>query len=415
MNAGGSDERAMQGGADARGSTSHESRASARWWSLAVLTLARAAIGFQFQSVAAVAPLMAGRMGIDKAQLGGLIGLYLLPGVVFALPGGLLGARFGDRRLVLWGLALMAAGGTWLGLAGSLAEASAARGLSGIGAVMLNVLVTKMVADLFDGRERLLAMSVLINSWPIGIGLALLLVAPLGQAAGWRWAIATTALFAAIGFAAMKAVYRAPLVASQAAAATLGLGALSRTEWLLLLVGSFPWLLYNAAFQIMVSFLPSFLVEQGFDIARAGHLVASSTVVFVVAVQAGGFVLKRARRPDWVCHLCIAGWCLSLWMLASGAAPLPWIVAGGLLGGIPAAAFVSLPAEFLRPASRGAGMGVFFTLYYLGCALLPALAGALYDRAGSGRAALWMAAVTAAATVPVLWIFRSVLRKARSA
>ncbi len=393
MNAGGSDERAMQGGADARGSTSHESRASARWWSLAVLTLARAAIGFQFQSVAAVAPLMAGRMGIDKAQLGGLIGLYLLPGVVFALPGGLLGARFGDRRLVLWGLALMAAGGTWLGLAGSLAEASAARGLNGIGAVMLNVLVTKMVADLFDGRERLLAMSVLINSWPIGIGLALLLVAPLGQAAGWRWAIATTALFAA----------------------TLGLGALSRTEWLLLLVGSFPWLLYNAAFQIMVSFLPSFLVEQGFDIARAGHLVASSTVVFVVAVQAGGFVLKRARHPDWVCHLCIAGWCLSLWMLASGAAPLPWIVAGGLLGGIPAAAFVSLPAEFLRPASRGAGMGVFFTLYYLGCALLPALAGALYDRAGSGRAALWMAAVTAAATVPVLWIFRSVLRKARSA
>ena len=48
-----------------------------------------------------------------------------------------------------------------------------ARFTSGIGAVILNVLMTKMVTDLFAGRERLLAMSVLINSWPIGIGISL--------------------------------------------------------------------------------------------------------------------------------------------------------------------------------------------------------------------------------------------------
>jgi predicted MFS family arabinose efflux permease len=87
---------------------------SPRWQALLALTLARAAMGFQFQSVAAVAPLMAESLGLDKAQLGWLIGLYLLPGVAFALPGGLLGRRFGDKRLVLVGLVLMAAGGLWL-------------------------------------------------------------------------------------------------------------------------------------------------------------------------------------------------------------------------------------------------------------------------------------------------------------
>ena len=81
---------------------------SSRWRCLGALTLARAAMGFQFQSVAAVAPLMGGGLAIDKTQLGWLIGLYLLPGVAFALPGGLLGRRFGDKRLVLVGLALMA-------------------------------------------------------------------------------------------------------------------------------------------------------------------------------------------------------------------------------------------------------------------------------------------------------------------
>ncbi len=165
---------------------------SPRWQCLAVLTLARTAMGFQFQAVAAVAPLLAPGLGIDKTQLGWLIGLYLLPGAGFALPGGLLGRRFGDKRLVLVGLALMALGGAGLALAESFAAASVARFVSGVGAVILNVLMTKMVTDLFEGRERLLAMSVLINSWPIGIGIALLVIGPLGEAAGWRWGAASS-------------------------------------------------------------------------------------------------------------------------------------------------------------------------------------------------------------------------------
>jgi len=140
---------------------------SLAWRCLFALTLARVAMAFQFQAVAAVAPLMAGGLGLDKTQLGWLIGLYLLPGVAFALPGGLLGRRFGDKRLVLVGLALMAAGGATLALARTLLEAEIARFVCGIGAVMLNVLMTKMATDLFEGRERLLAMSVLINAWPI--------------------------------------------------------------------------------------------------------------------------------------------------------------------------------------------------------------------------------------------------------
>jgi predicted MFS family arabinose efflux permease len=379
---------------------------SPRWQALLALTLARAAMGFQFQSVAAVAPLMAESLGLDKAQLGWLIGLYLLPGVAFALPGGLLGRRFGDKRLVLVGLVLMAAGGLWLAHAGSYAEANAARFTSGIGAVMLNVLVTKMVTDLFEGRERLLALSVLINSWPIGIGLALLVIGPLGALAGWHWGLFASALFATIGFVLVAAVCRpAPAAAAQDAASGLGLGVLTRLEWRLLRIGSLPWLLYNAAFQIVVSFLPSFLVGSGRGIAQAGSLVAFNTVLFVVGVQAGGVLLRRAAHPDRLCHASIVAWCASLLFIADGAAPLPWLAIGGLLGGIPAAALISVPGELLRPESRNAGMGVFFTVYYFGCAVLPTLAGALYDRAG-GPAALWMAAALAFGATLTLGGFR---------
>jgi predicted MFS family arabinose efflux permease len=307
---------------------------------------------------------------------------------------------------VLVGLGFMGAGGLWLSLSDSFQEATAARLTSGIGAVMLNVLVTKMVADWFDGKERFLAMSILINAWPIGIGIALLVVGPLGEIAGWQRGILSTALMAAIGFLAVLTIQHAPTSpASPTSASGIGLGFLSGRDWQLLLICSLPWMLYNAAFQIVISFLPSIFVGNGFGIKAAGSLIAVNTVLFVVGVQAGGFLLKQARRPDVVCYFALVAWCLSLLALASSTDPLPWLVVGGLLGGIPAAALVSLPAEFLAVASRSAGMGIFFTVYYLGCAILPGMAGGLYDLYG-GQSAIWMAAGLAFASVPILWLFR---------
>ena len=80
-----------------------------RWSILALLFAVRATMGFQYQSVAAVAPLVTRDFGVGLADVGLLIGLYLAPGIAIALPGGALGRRFGDKSTVLAGLALMAA------------------------------------------------------------------------------------------------------------------------------------------------------------------------------------------------------------------------------------------------------------------------------------------------------------------
>lgn len=382
-----------------------------RWRILMALTFARASMGYQFQSVASVAPFVTADLGLDKTQLGWLIGLYLLPGVVFALPGGFLGARYGDKRLTLFGLGLMAGGGLWLALAGSFAEANVARLVSGAGAVIINVLFTKMVADWFDGKDRLLAMSFLVNAWPIGIGLALLVIGTLGEAANWHWALGSVAAFAVCGFAAVLGMYRPPDGMTPTAAAAPGLRMLDADEWRLLVIGSMPWLLFNAAYQILVSFLPSFFLETGLGISRAGATAALNTVLIVISVQVGGFILKRSARPDIVCGAAIVAWCAALVLLTQSSVPLIWIVLGGLVAGLPAGAFVSLPAEFLRAETRGVGMGVFYTIYYLGCALVPSLAGALYDLSGSARVTLWMAAVLALACIPALLLFRVAMRR----
>src|SRR5262249_21662755 len=147
--------------------------------------------------------------GIDYAQLGLLIGLYLLPGVVIAYPGGLLGQSFGDKRIALIGLTLMVAGGL-MTVAEDYLTVLAGRLTSGVGAVLVNVLLTKMATDWFVGREIGTALALLVGSWPIGIGLALVVLPWLAAHASLAAALASTAAVAALVLMLIAAIYRAP-------------------------------------------------------------------------------------------------------------------------------------------------------------------------------------------------------------
>src|SRR5262245_53039169 len=123
-----------------------------RWLMLSVLFVARTAMAYQFQTVASVGPYLVDGLAIDFAWVGTLIGLYMLPGTVMALPSGLLGQRFGAKLVTLAGLGLMALGGA-LTAAQSLTIVIGGRLVSGVGAVLVNVLLTKMIADWFARRE----------------------------------------------------------------------------------------------------------------------------------------------------------------------------------------------------------------------------------------------------------------------
>jgi MFS family permease len=151
-----------------------------RWAMLAVLFLARATMAFQFQSVAAVAPLLSNELGITLADLGILIGIYLAPGIALALPGGMIGQTLGDRRAVLLGLGLMLAGGIVAILITNWPAQIIGRLIAGSGGVLLNVLLTKMAADWFVGFEIATAMAIFANAWPVGIAICLMVLPAIG-------------------------------------------------------------------------------------------------------------------------------------------------------------------------------------------------------------------------------------------
>ena len=370
-----------------------------RWLMLLVLFIARTAMAFQFQSVASTAPFLVDAFGIDFTRLGALIGLYMLPGIFIALPGGMLGQRFGAKNLVLAGLLLMALGGALMGASTSFITVSAGRLISGVGAVLINVLMTKMIADWFAGREIVTAMAILVTSWPLGLALGLLFFTPLAVSQSWNAVMYAAALLALASLLLVALTYGDPPGTPAGSSSGLNL-TLTRDEWLFVSLAGSIWTTYNVGFIVLISFLPELFTAHGYSITGAGRVVSFLGWMLIPTIPMAGYLAERFRQPNL---FLIGGFLIT----GLAAAVLPFtdepIITFSILAavvGAPAGLIMALPAQALRPQNRAGGMGIYFTWYYAGMAFLPGLAGMARDLTASPAApalfAAWMMALALA-------------------
>ena len=379
-----------------------------RWAILAVLFTVRLSIAFQFQSVAAVAPLLNQAFGVGLADIGTLIGLYFAPGVALALPGGAIGRKFGDKQTVLAALLLMLIGGLAMALSDSWSAQIAGRLVSGAGGVLLNVQMTKIVADWFAGKEIATAMAIFVNSWPVGIALSLLTLPLIGSNHGVE--AIYLAVAAVIGALLMlfAVAYRPPMKAASGAGETSG--RLDRREASALVMAGLIWGFFNIAFAMIFSFGPTMLVERGWSIAAAGSVISVVLWLAVASVPLGGLLADRSGRPSVVFVAgCIAS-AILLVALPRSNAVVPIVVALGIIGGLPAGPAMSLPARVLRPETRAIGMGIFYTLYYGTMMLGPAIGGALAKWTGRAGTAFDFGAALGLVCPVLLWGFDRISR-----
>jgi len=379
-----------------------------RWTMLAVLFVARAAMAVQFQSIAAIAPELGKTLNANLADIGVLIGLYFAPGIALALPGGAIGKRFGDKATVIAGLALMLAGEILLGASTSWSVQVTGRLISGVGGVLLNVLMTKMVVDWFSGRQIATAMAIFINSWPVGIALTLVALPLIQTGSGIAGAqIAVMALIVA-ALALVGLFYQPP---GQGAASASAEGSRPAKPAILavLLAGSI-WALYNVGFAMIFSFGPSMLVERYWSTAAAGSAVSIVLWLAALSVPAGGYLADRTGSRNAILAASCLAFAALILLLWQGSPVLPTLVALGLVCGLPAGSIMSLPARALAPATRAPGMGLFYTVYYATMLVAPWLGGKLALWAGTAGAALGLGFGALLACPLLLWEFERRLR-----
>ena len=363
------------------------------WPMLAVLFVARTATGYVFQSIGSSGPAIAAALAVDFALIGTLIGLFKLPGIVLSLPSGMLARLASDRTLIGSGLGVMALGCLVTAASDHYALAAAGRLVTGIGATVTNLYFTKATLDWFSNSKSLpFAMAILVNSWPLGIALGLLTQGPLTLAWGWLNAMLVSCGAAVAATLLMFAAYReAPGRTLPPATGLDSLKALSSNEWVGIFLIAVVWSALNVALTMVFGFAPALLASLGYDLATAGYLVGLGTWIGILAIPLGGAFAARTGRATTVMFLCtiaaavvyaaLAVWPDSVWLYA----------AFGVAGFAAAGSIMAQPATILREPNRAAGMGVFYTIYYLSMGLLPTAAGLLHDVYGP-RAPLAFAA-----------------------
>ena len=379
-----------------------------RWVVLTGLVLARIAFSFQFQSLAVVAPGIVDEFALDALAICTLVGLYMIPGLFLAIPGGMLSQYVGERRYLIGCLALIVAGGVICGLANGYWSIWSGRLLSGIGAIGMNVVMAKIVIDWFQGKEIATAMSLFLTGYPAGIAIALVTLGTLATPEGWSHAFLTTAVLGLVALVAFAASYRpAPVRAAASAAAVRP----SRGEIGMVCLAGAIWGLYNAAYITVISFVPLFLHSTGMATATAAAVVGAGMWVAIVAGPLGGILADRLGRPTLLIVACVLVWGLGLTLVIpcadSPSLLLALIIVVSFIGNLPAGPIVALAGEVLRPQVRSTGMGIFYTVLYVGPALGPMLAGFVSAITNDVAAPVYLIAVFALFMVLALGLFRA--------
>lgn len=363
---------------------------SARWSILGLLFVCRASLGLQFQTLGSVADPLVAQFGFGYAEIGTLIGLFMLPGLFLAMPAGWAGRHASDRQLVTTGLVLMALGGGVAALAQSFGQLALGRLVTGAGFVFATLYFTKMVIDWFAGLELATALGILVMSWPFGIAAGQLGHAWLAATFDWRAAFIVASVSCAAGAAAVALAYRSP--PSAAAAPAQASPGLPRDELLLTLLAAAVWGLFNAGYVVYLSFAPQVLVAGGYSATHAAAVVSIASWVMILSVTVVGRIADRTGRHATVLCACLAVGVVSLLLLQHGAWAVASSLAFGLFGAAPAGIVMSLTAQSMAPQRRAFGMGVFFTFYFIIMTAAPPVAGWLFDRTGTPNTPIVFAA-----------------------
>lgn len=375
-----------------------------RWVILFVLFFARTVMAFQFQSVAALSPLIIESLAVTLVDIGILIGLYLGPGIIVATLGGSVASWFGDWRTVFASLVLMVAGSVLAGQASTLGLLLAGRIVSGIGGVVVNVLMTKMVIDWFAGRNIATAMAIFLSSWPLGIAMALLVLPGLAGVGGLGLASAGVTLATAVALIMFGVIYRTP---EDATVRSSGLKAVA-LPWGSLTLAAAVWALYNAAVAMIFGFGPVILTDRGLTPTVASSAISLFMFAVVIAAPLGGWAADRTGLRDGFILISLIAAIILFPALLYLPVSYAWVSFGvaGFIIGLAPGPIVSMPSAILSQQARAFGMGVYFSIYYVLMMIAPPLAGAIADRLGNADVTFVLATIMMAAAILALGVFR---------
>ncbi|MEU5880259.1 DHA2 family efflux MFS transporter permease subunit [Spirillospora sp. NPDC047279] len=148
---------------------------SRRWWGLGALALSLLALGFDMTILNVALATMSAELDASTSELQWIVDSYILVFAALLLPAGLLGDRFGRKRLLLAGMAIFGLASLGGALAGGTTGVIVARAFMGIGAGLMMPLSMSILPSIFPPEERTRAVAIWSASMALGLPLGPLL------------------------------------------------------------------------------------------------------------------------------------------------------------------------------------------------------------------------------------------------
>ncbi len=333
-------------------------------WSAIGFAVAAGMIGACQVGKAAIAlSALRADLSMGLAAAGWVLSIFNLIGVAFGMALGVGIGRWGDRRTLLRGLALIAASSLAGAAANSVAILLATRLVEGIGFLMVIVGAPTMIARLSRPGDLRLAFGIWGAYMPAGQAL-MILAAPLVLVPfGWRgvW-IANAVLVAAFALIMRRATAGVPEAPVRPSGGLLrDMRVTITAPGPLLLAAIFGC--YSLQYLGVMGFLPTILIErEGLSPLAASEFGALAIAMNGVGNLAGGVLLQRGA-PRWLL-IVLAAAGMGVAALGIFLVPLPfwclyalYLVFSGVSGMLPAsvlgAAPLHAPAPHLVPATNG--------------------------------------------------------------
>lgn len=353
-----------------------------RWIVLCASSYAFIAFSFSLQSIPPLTGQIMQEFNLSNSQVGLLMSIVMIPGMILAIPAGILIDRHGLRLIGSMSAVLAALGSLVTAMAGSFDMALVGRFILGIGGAFITTVTPAIIPQWFAREELGRATGIYGIGMPLATVAAFPLSSMLMLTYGWRHSIY---LSTAIGISNIISftllVKEGPLKHARGEGSGVRLALTNVEVWKVGIV----WLFFNAASLSFTTWSPHILQDIGMDPILASFLASTIMLAGIPFVPVIGLISDKTmkRKPLMVIGCTVMTGTFLLLTHASGNALVASIIILGIAASMTPPVVMALPPEILGPSLAAVGFGVVSICLNIGIAIGPPFVGLLLDMTGS--------------------------------
>lgn len=344
--------------------------------------LVTVALGFVYQGFPPILTFVISSLGLSHAQAGALMGIFSLPGIIVALPGGIFATAYGAKRVILGALFFMTGGVFLVALASSFPLLIVGRLIAGIGGMTIFVVVPQTLSVWFSDKRLSIAISVYNSAIPVAFITAFNTFGTLAKVTHWQVPIRLTFIYCAVVCLLFAWKYPAkPSVEPERHKPNIRenlmvLRKAGSPVWLLSIV----WMMYHIASVSFMTFAGDHYIAQGFSVELAGFLTSLFMMSSIFLGPVLGAVISRIGKEIYFIAFGYTMLAFFIFLVPrSGMNPLILVALVGLSSVFIPTPVLTLVPRYLPSRYSGLGYGLSSTLANVGALIGPYFVGLIYD------------------------------------